>query len=225
MARAGDEAERQVLMVRDLARGQTRAVTANWDRSVASIAWSKDGKSILVTAGEIMEEPVFRVDVASGKVTRLTGDGHAGNVIPLAGGGAIFTQNSALAPDDLYRVDAKGKVTQLTAVNKALLAELDPVKFEKFSFTGANGDKVWGMKMKRMDPQFAAAKLPIAFIVHGGPQGSFGNGWSYRWNPRLFTAPGDAVVSSDFHGSTGYGQAFTDAIRNNCGGWPLEDLQ
>ncbi len=225
MARAGYEADRQVLMVRHLASGQTRAVTANWDRSVASIAWSKDGKSILVTADDVMEAPVFRVDVASGKVTRLTGDGHAGNVIPLAGGGAIYTQNSALAPDDLYRVDAKGKVKQLTAVNKALLAELDPVKFEKFSFTGANGDKVWGMKMKRVDPQYAAAKMPIAFIVHGGPQGSFGNGWSYRWNPRLLTSPGYAVVSVDFHGSTGYGQAFTDAIRNNWGGWPLEDLQ
>jgi dipeptidyl aminopeptidase/acylaminoacyl peptidase len=225
MARAGYEADRQVLMVHDLASGQTRAVTANWDRSVGSIAWAKDGKSILATAGDTMEEPVFRIDAASGKVTRLTGDGHAGNVIPLPNGGAIFTQNSALAPDDLYRVDAKGKVAQLTAVNKALLAELDPVKFEKFSFTGANGDKVWGMKMKRVDPQFAAAKMPIAFIVHGGPQGSFGNGWSYRWNPRLFTSPGYAVVSVDFHGSTGYGQAFTDAIRNNWGGWPLEDLQ
>ena len=226
MARAGYEADRQVLMVRDLASGQTRAVTANWDRSVGSIAWAPDGRSILATAGDVMEEPVFRIDVASGKVTRLTGDGHAGNVVPLAGGGAIFTQNSAMAPDDLYRVDAKGRVSQLTNVNRALLAELDPVKFEKFSFTGANGDKVWGMKMKPAGPQYAAAaKLPIAFIVHGGPQGSFGNGWSYRWNPRLFTSPGYAVVSVDFHGSTGYGQAFTDAIRNNWGGWPLEDLQ
>ena len=78
------------------------------------------------------------------------------------------------------------------------------------------------MKVK---PKAATGKLPIAFIVHGGPQGSFGNGWSYRWNPRVFASPGYAVVSVDFHGSTGYGQAFTDAIRNNWGGWPLEDLQ
>jgi len=225
MARAGYEADRQVLMVRELASGQTHAVTANWDRSVGSIAWAADGRSILVTAGDVMEEPVFRVDVASGKVTRLTGNGHAGNVIPLLGGGAVFTQNSVMAPDDLYRVDVRGKVTQLTNVNRDLLAELDPVKFEKFSFTGANGDRVWGMKVKPAGPQYAAAKLPIAFIVHGGPQGSFGNGWSYRWNPRLFASPGYAVVSVDFHGSTGYGQAFTDSIRNNWGGWPLEDLQ
>jgi dipeptidyl aminopeptidase/acylaminoacyl peptidase len=222
MARAGYEADRQVLMVRDLASSQTRAVTANWDRSVGSIAWTPDGKSILATAGDVLEEPVFRIDVATGKVTRLTANGHAGNVIPLKTGGAIFTSNSVMAPDDLFRVDARGKVAQLTNVNRDLLAELDPVSFEKFSFTGANGDKVWGMKMK---PVGATGKLPIAFIVHGGPQGSFGNGWSYRWNPRLFTSPGYAVVSVDFHGSTGYGQAFTDAIRNNWGGWPLEDLQ
>jgi len=221
MARAGYEADRQILQVRDLASGQTRAVTTRWDRSVGSIAWSKDGKSILVAAEDVMEAPVFRVDVASGKVTKLTGDGHAGNVVPLAGGGAVFTQNNILAPDDLFRVDAKGKVTQLTSVNRDLLAELDPVSFNKFSFKGANNDTVWGFTLKAQ----STAKLPIAFVVHGGPQGSFGNGWSYRWNPRVFAGPGYAVVSVDFHGSTGYGQAFTDAIRNNWGGWPLEDLQ
>jgi dipeptidyl aminopeptidase/acylaminoacyl peptidase len=221
MARAGYEADRQILQVRDLATGQVRAVTADWDRSVGSIAWAPDGRSILVTAEDVMEAPLFRIDVASGKVTRLTGAGHAGNVLPLPGGGAVYTSNSVMAPDDLFRIDPKGKVTQLTNVNRDLLAELDPVSFEKFSFTGANGDKVWGMKMKPMH----SGVFPIAFVVHGGPQGSFGNGWSYRWNPRLFTSPGYAVVSVDFHGSTGYGQAFTDAIRNNWGGWPLEDLQ
>ena len=222
MARAGYEADRQVLMVRDLATGQVRAVTANWDRSVGSIAWSKDGKYILAVAEDVLEAPVWRIDVASGKVVKLTGEGHAGNVMPLADGGAVYTANSVLAPDDLYRVEAKGKVTQLTDVNRELLAQLDPVSFEKFSFTGANNDRVWGFKMK---PKAATGKLPIAFVVHGGPQGSFGNGWSYRWNPRVFASPGYAVVSVDFHGSTGYGQAFIDSIRNNWGGWPLEDLQ
>jgi dipeptidyl aminopeptidase/acylaminoacyl peptidase len=222
MARAGYEADRQVLMLRDLATGRTRALTDAWDRSVGSIAWSKDGRSLLVTADDVMEAPVFRVDAASGAVTRLTGNGHAGNVIPLSGGGAIFTQNDVMAPDDLFRVDAQGRTSRLTDVNRALLSQLDPVTFEKFAFTGANGDKVWGMKVK---PARATAKLPIAFVVHGGPQGSFGNGWSFRWNPRLLSSPGYAVVSVDFHGSTGYGQAFTDAIRNNWGGWPLEDLK
>jgi dipeptidyl aminopeptidase/acylaminoacyl peptidase len=226
MARAGYEADRQVLQVRDLATGNVRALTQNWDRSVGSIAWSRDGKSILITAEDTLEQPVWRVDAATGKVTRLTTEGHAGNVVPLAGGGAVYTSNPVMAPDDLFRLDARGKVTRLTDVNRGLLAELDPVSFKKFSFKGANNDTVWGFTLKPSGPQYAAAaKLPIAFVVHGGPQGSFSNSWSYRWNPRVFSGPGYGVVSVDFHGSTGYGQAFTDAIRNNWGGWPLEDLQ
>jgi dipeptidyl aminopeptidase/acylaminoacyl peptidase len=222
MARPTYEADRQVLMLRDLASGKTRALTQNWDRSVGSIAWSHDGKNLLVTAEDTLEQPVWRVDAASGKVTRLTGDGHFDNVHPLAGGGAIVTMNSVMAPDDLYRLDAGGRVSRLTDVNHDLLAQLDPVTFHKFSFTGANNDRVWGWTLK---PANITAKLPIAFLVHGGPQGSFSNSWSFRWNPRLFTAPGYAAVSVDFHGSTGYGQAFTDAIHQNWGGWPLEDLQ
>ena len=221
MARPGYESDRQVVQLRDIASGDTRALTQAWDRSVGSIEWAPDGKSLLVTAEDTLEGPVFRVDVANGKVTRLTKDGSFGNVHALANGGAVATMNSILAPDDLYRI-AKGKVTQITAVNKELLSELDPVKLNKFSFTGANNDTVWGWTLK---PANTTAKLPISFLVHGGPQGSFNNSWSYRWNPRLFTAPGYAAVSVDFHGSTGYGQAFTDAIHQNWGGWPLEDLQ
>ena len=222
MARPGYESDRQVLQLRDIATGATRPLTQNWDRSVGSIEWTPDGKSLLVTAGDTLEDPVFSIDAASGKVTRLTKDGAFGNVHALAKGGLIATMNSVFAPDDLYRIDGKGRVTQLTAVNKAILDQLDPVTFKKFSFTGANNDTVWGWTLK---PANSSAKLPISFLVHGGPQGSFSNSWSYRWNPRLFTAPGYAAVSVDFHGSTGYGQAFTDAIHENWGGWPLEDLQ
>jgi dipeptidyl aminopeptidase/acylaminoacyl peptidase len=220
MARPGYEADRQVLQLRDLATGQTRAITQNFDRSVDSIEWSPDGRSLLVTAGDTLEEPVFRVDAATGSVTRLTGDGHYGNVRALPGGAVLATMNSIAAPDDLYRIDGT-RVTKLTDVNRALLSQLDPITFQKFSFKGANGDTVWGWTLKPVMNR----TLPIAFLVHGGPQGSFSNSWSYRWNPRVFISPGYAAVSVDFHGSTGYGQAFTDAIHQNWGGWPLEDLQ
>ena len=223
MARAGYEADRQVIMLRDLATGGTRALTAKWDRSAGSLVWARDGRSLLVTAEDTMEAPIWRVDAATGQVTRLTGEGHAGSVIPTADGGAFYTQNSILAPDDLFRVTSRGVIGRFTDVNRALLSQLDPVSFEKFAFKGANNSQVWGFKLK--PAAAAAAKLSIAFIVHGGPQGSFGNGWSYRWNSRLMSAPGYAVVSIDFHGSTGYGQAFTDSIRNDWGGKPLEDLK
>jgi dipeptidyl aminopeptidase/acylaminoacyl peptidase len=222
MARPGYEADRQVLMLRDLATGTVRPLTQNWDRSVGSIEWAPDGRSLLVTAEDTLEQPVFSVDAATGKVTRLTGDGSFGNVHALPDGGAIVTMNSIRAPDDLYRLDPGGRVTQLTNVNGDLLAQLDPVTFQKFSFSGANGDTVWGWELK---PAAATGKLPITFLVHGGPQGTFNDSWSYRWNPRVFSGPGYGVVAIDFHGSTGYGQAFTDAIHQNWGGWPLQDLQ
>ena len=221
MARPGYEADRQVLMLRDLASGTVRPLTQNWDRSVGSIAWAKDGRSLIVTAEDTLEQPVWRVDARSGAVTRLTADGHFDNVRVLPGGGAIATMNSIMAPDDLYRIDAGGRLARLTDVNRELLAQLDPVTFQKFSFTGANNDRVWGWTLKPVMNR----QLPVLLVVHGGPQGTFSNSWSYRWNPRLFTAPGYGVVSVDFHGSTGYGQAFSDAIRQNWGGWPLEDLQ
>jgi dipeptidyl aminopeptidase/acylaminoacyl peptidase len=221
MKRPGYESDRQVLLLRDIATGQVRPLTEAWDRSVGSIEWAKDGRSLLVTADDTLEVPVFRIDAATGQVTRLTVDGTFGNVHALPGGGVLATMNSIRAPDDLYRIDGT-RVGQLTNLNGALLAQLDPVTFTKFNFRGANNDTVWGWTLK---PATAAAPLPISFLVHGGPQGSFNDSWSYRWNPRLFIAPGYAAVSVDFHGSTGYGQAFVDAIHQNWGGWPLTDLK
>jgi dipeptidyl aminopeptidase/acylaminoacyl peptidase len=221
MARPTYEADRQVLQLRDLATGRTRAITQNLDRSIDSVEWSRDGKSILVTAGDTLEEPVFRIDAATGKVTRLTADGHYANVRALPGGSVLATMNSVMTPDDIYRIDAGGRTAQLTNVNRDMLAELDPVAFHKFSFTGANNDRVWGWTLAPV----VNRRLPTVLLVHGGPQGSFSNSWSYRWNPRLFAAPGYGIVSVDFHGSTGYGQAFTDSINRNWGGWPLEDLK
>lgn len=221
MKRPTYEADKLTVMLRNLATGETRALTDNWDRSVGSIAWAKDGKSLIVAAQDTLDDPLFRVDVATGKVTRLTEAGTAGNAIPLADGSIIHTLNSIAAPDDLYWLKG-GKATRLTSVNADKLAELDPVSVERFSFAGAGGDKVWGQIVKSGTP---SGKLPVALLVHGGPQSSFGNGWSYRWNPRLFSAPGYAAVTIDFHGSTGYGQAFTDSINKDWGGKPLQDLK
>ena len=227
MARPGYEADRLVLMLRNLESGETRKLTDAWDRSVGSIAWAADGKSLYVTAQDTLEHPMFRVDVATGKVEQLKAssealEGNIGDVTPLPGGALLYSRNSALAPTDLFMRDARGKVSQLTNVNADRLTEFDPVKLEKIRFAGANGDTVWGMILK---PATSTEKLPVAFIVHGGPQGSFGNSWSTRWNPRLFAQQGYGVVTVDFHGSTGYGQAFTDSINQDWGGKPLEDLK
>jgi dipeptidyl aminopeptidase/acylaminoacyl peptidase len=222
MKRPGYEADRQVLMVRDLASGQVRALTEGWDRSVGSIAWSDDSKTIYVTAEDTQEVPIFAIDLKSGKPTRLTQEGSVSAVVPTAKG-LVYAMNSLTAPDDFYWLAGK-KSARLTSVNADKFAGIDLPTVTRFSFTGANNDKVWGYAVKPAGLA-AGAKAPVAFMVHGGPQGSSNNSWSYRWNPALFAGAGYGLVAVDFHGSTGYGQGFSDAIRNNWGGWPLEDLK
>ncbi|PDH64293.1 MAG: peptidase S9 [Sphingomonadaceae bacterium MED-G03] len=222
MKRPGYESDRLVLTLRNIATGETRALTEGWDRSVGSITWASDGASLLVTANDVLDNPVFRVDMASGKVTRLTDRGHAGSVVPLPRGGFVYAMDSIQSPADFWKMPARGKPVRLTSVNADMLAGVDDVLVERYSFKGANGDTVWGQIVK---PKRATGKLPVAFLVHGGPQGSFNDSWSYRWNPKAFAAHGYAAVIVDFHGSTGYGQAFTDSINKDWGGKPLEDLK
>ena len=228
MARAGYEADRLVVQLVNFKTGQQRTLTQNWDRSVGSIAWTADSKALIVTAEEVLDNPAFRIDLSSGKVTRLAlapkglTEGHIGSVTPLKTGGFVFTRDAVAGPAEVY-VAEKGKPARaLSHANDAQLAALNGITSQRFSFKGANGDTVWGQIHR---PAGASGKLPVLLFVHGGPQGSFGDGWSFRWNPRIFASQGYAVVSVDFHGSTGYGQAFTDSINRNWGGWPLEDLQ
>jgi dipeptidyl aminopeptidase/acylaminoacyl peptidase len=222
MKRPGYEADRLVVQLHEIATGRTRALTEGWDRSVGSIAWAPDGRSLYVTAQDTLDHPLFRVDVATGQVTRLTRQGNVNNVVPLRDGSVLYTLNSLQAPDDLYRLGRGGAAAPLTAVNADKLREIDRVEVRRFRFAGAGGDPVWGQIVK---PAGASGRLPVAFLVHGGPQSSFGDSWSYRWNPKLFASPGYAAVTVDFHGSSGYGQAFTDSINRDWGGKPLEDLK
>ncbi len=97
-------------------------------------------------------------------------------------------------------------------------------EFEQFSFTGANQEKVYGYVMQPAEFE-KGKKYPVAFLIHGGPQGSFGNHFHYRWNPQTYAGQGFAAVFIDFHGSTGYGQDFTDSISGDWGGKPLIDLK
>jgi dipeptidyl aminopeptidase/acylaminoacyl peptidase len=221
MARATYEADRPVIKLMDLKSGKITALTDTWDRSIASLAWAANSKSLLVTAQDVLETPLYRVDL-KGKVTRLTERGSIAEAVPLKNGGVVYAINSINGPSDLVHMDAKGRTKQLTSVNADMLSTLDPMDYQKFDFTGANGDQVYGQIIKS---QGATGKLPVLLLVHGGPQGTFNNSWSYRWNPAVMASQGYAVVSIDFHGSTGYGQKFTDSIHKNWGGWPLEDLQ
>lgn len=226
MARPGYEADRLVVHLINLQTGEKRELTGSWDRSVASLTWTPDSKALIATAEDMLDTPAFRIDVASGKVTRLVlnpgREGHIGNVVPLKDGRIAYTRDSIDAPAELF-VGKPGKAgTRLTDVAASALAQRAPVVTQRFSFKGADGDTVWGQITK---PSWIKGKLPSVLFVHGGPQGSYNDSWSNRWNPRVWASQGYVIVSVDFHGSTGYGQAFTDAINRQWGGKPLEDLQ
>jgi acylaminoacyl-peptidase len=224
MKRPGFEADRFAIMLRDGDR--TRELTAGWDRSAQSIAWSADGKTIYTTAEDVGQTRLFAVDVKSGKVAPLTGEGHVGG-FDLGGQSLVYAQDTLKGPAQLYTISTARKAqppVKLTNNNAEALAGVAMGEAEQFSFPGWNGETVHGYLVKPANFD-ASKKYPVAFLIHGGPQGSFGNLFHYRWNAQTYAGAGYAVVMIDFHGSTGYGQAFTDAISQHWGDRPLEDLQ
>ncbi len=230
MARAGYEADRQVVQLRDLGTGAVTALTADFDRSFGSLAWTPDSRWLIATAQDVLDTPAYRIDPRSGKVEKLDlmagNEAHIASVLPLHGDRLVFTRDSIGAPPELFLSQGWKQAVPLSDAATTRMGRLAPTVTTRFSFPGANGDTVWGQITKPADgPGGATAKLPAILYIHGGPQGSFNDAWSNRWNPRVVASQGYAVISVDFHGSTGYGQAFTDSITNDWGGKPLEDLQ
>jgi dipeptidyl aminopeptidase/acylaminoacyl peptidase len=199
-------------------------VAPGWDRSAEALAWSASGRTLYALADDLGQRRLFAVDVKSGKATALTGDGTV-NAFDAGAHVLAYSRDDLRSPAQLFRIaPGGGKPVALTRHNESRLAGVALGDFEQFSFKGAGDDTVHGYVMKPAGFK-AGRKYPVAFIVHGGPQGSMGNHWHYRWNPQTYAGAGYAVVFIDFHGSTGYGQAFTDSISRDWGGKPLEDLQ
>lgn len=230
-ARPGFEADRFEILLRSWPDGQDRKVAASFDRSPDTVSFSADGKTLYVTAEDIGNTSFFTIDVATGKSTRLISKGHVRHP-EVFGKEVFYGWDSLTTPVDLFAADlaqlaAKGDAAaprRLTAVNAERLAELGFGDYEQFSFAGWNGETVYGYVVKPYGFE-EGKKYPVAFIIHGGPQGSMMNDFHYRWNAETYAGAGFAVVMIDFHGSNGYGQAFTDSISKDWGGKPLEDLQ
>ncbi len=246
-ARAGFEADKWRLLVQDRQTGKIRDATQNFDRSVGSYVWEPSGLMLFFsyeTSGQAVfgqivldmwdegKEPVvipptgqpnWHVDVHDGQMDDLA-------VRPDA---LYYTRNFISAPNEIWRkrwsLDAKqGEPQQITHMNEALSSQIDMQPLESFTFKGANDEEVQGFMVK--PPGFdSQKKYPLKFLIHGGPQGAWGNDWTYRWNAELFAASGNngngyVVVMINFHGSTGYGQKFTDSISGDWGGKPYVDL-
>ncbi|QQR72533.1 MAG: S9 family peptidase [Holophagales bacterium] len=225
MSRPGFEADRYRVMVREGIDGAERELAPAWDRSPGAIFWSADGKTLYAVANDVGQNTIFALDATSGAVRSIYANGNAGGVQLAGSGKLLFSLDHLKSPAELYTIGVDGSgLRQITAINRERLAQVRLGEPEQMSFKGAGDETVYAYIVKPVDFD-PAKKYPVAFLIHGGPQGSFGNDFHYRWNPQTYAGRGYAAVMVDFHGSTGYGQAFTDAIRGDWGGKPLVDLQ
>lgn len=224
MATPGYESDKYTIMLRDNNTRKTTAVAKQWDRSVSSLQFSNNDRSLFVTAQDVGQVSIFEINPEFGDVRTVYDSGTAG-VVAVHGDTLYFTRHSLNSPKDIFSIQKDGYgLKQLTEINKDKLSNISFGEFEQFSFKGWNNEQVHGYWLKPANFE-QGKKYPIAYLVHGGPQGSFGNMFHYRWNAQLWAAQGFGVVMVDFHGSTGYGQAFTDSIARDWGGKPFEDLQ
>jgi len=224
MKRPGFEADRFGLMAMDVATGKTREIAPKWDRSAGEIVLSGDGTLIYTSADDMGEHRLFGVDIATGEAEVVADGGSIGSPV-IAGTTLAYTRNSLKSGDQIIVAAFDGaNPREITPSAGEMLPDVAFGDYEQFQFKGWNNETVHGYVVKPYNYQ-EGKSYPVAFLIHGGPQGSFGNGWSYRWNPQTYAGQGYAVVMIDFHGSTGYGQAFTDAISQHWGDRPLEDLQ
>jgi dipeptidyl aminopeptidase/acylaminoacyl peptidase len=224
-ATAGLESDRWRLMRYDRASATPREVTPDFDRSVEALAWSPDSSTLYFNAEDRTYEPIFSVAAAGGTPRSLMPESYNSEWAVSADGKTfVMARSSQSAPADLLAAAVDGsKTTVLTHHNKELLDKLDLGSAEHFTFAGAGGADIHAMLLRppAFDP---SKKYPVVMILHGGPETMFGDTWSYRWNTQMFAGPGYAVLMINRHGSTGFGQAFTDAIQDDWGGKPYEDL-
>jgi dipeptidyl aminopeptidase/acylaminoacyl peptidase len=249
--RPGYESDRFRLMLYDRKTGEKRNLTENWDRWVGTILWAPDSESLLFSAENRGQSPIYqlKIDGSQQRPEDLVDDFNDDLAIAADGKTVIFTRMSIQGPTEIYLATPRGPkdvcvierlstpgapdhyqqaycpyiATALTHINSSTLSQVAMSPLETFWFTGAHGDKVQSFLVK--PPNFdASKKYPVKFLIHGGPQGAWGDDWSYRWNPELFATNGYVVIMINFHGSTGYGQKFIDAINGDWGGAPFEDL-
>jgi dipeptidyl aminopeptidase/acylaminoacyl peptidase len=229
--RAGYESDRFRLQLIDRATGKLTNLTEKFDRWVDSMSWAPDSNSLFITAGNEGDVPIYQVTINAATqpkmlVAHFTND----SPTPTADGKSlVFTRNSVAYPNELFRVTlpisetSKDVAQNLTHLNDAILGPIQMQPAEPFWFTGSVKHKVQGFVVK--PPNFdASKKYPVKFLIHGGPQGAWGDDWSFRWNPNLFAANGYVVVMINPRGSTGYGQQFVDDVNGDWGGRPYKDL-
>ncbi len=229
--RAGFEADRWQLMVVKTSpsgewHGEPRSITAGFDGWVDSFVWAADSERLYFTAEDHAETPIFEVPVEGGAVKTFHGRGTNGSLSADRTGRMVACTKVAMNhPAEIYAVwgnTDKGADCLSRMHNRDLLAGLDLPRPESVTVPVHGAEMhMWILKPPGFDP---AKKWPLAFLVHGGPQGAWEDGWSYRWNPELWAAQGYVVALPNPRGSTGFGQKYIDEISGDWGGKCFDDL-
>jgi dipeptidyl aminopeptidase/acylaminoacyl peptidase len=229
--RPGFEADRWQLMLFDRKTGEHRSITPTWDRSADGYAWAPDSKVLYLTAESDGRSDIFRLRVAGGDPLPIYTGGSNGEVQPSTDGRMLVFTNTSLshpavictAPLDGADGQVLKGVTFLYDPNARQLSAFNLKAAASLSYAGDGGTMIQAWVLKPPDFQ-DGRKYPLLYLVHGGPQNSWHDGWTYRWNAQVLAAAGYVVFMPNPRGSTGFGQRFTDEISGDWAGQVYDDL-
>lgn len=225
-SRAGYESDRWRLVVIERASGRIIKLTEGVDRPVQEYTWSPDSSRLFVVTEDHGKHPLSMTSLTGNSIQVIAAGNSSISDVQFTADGKtmIYTEQSASRPTEIFRAVSKGGTGMpLTRLNDAIFSQSQLSSLEQISVDGAKGDKVESFLVK--PPNFNLnTRYPVIFLIHGGPQGSWGESWSYRWNPQVFAGAGYLVVMPNPRGSTGYGQQFTDGVNADWGGRAYEDI-
>ena len=225
-ARAGYESDRWRLMVLDRASGKTANLSEGFDRWVENITWLPDSDRLVFTSEDRGRHGLQMISVSGGGLRPIISGSLSLDDVQFTPNGEtmIYTQQSGSKPAEIFRATAgSGTGVALTHFNDAVLADSTIRPLEEVSVESADKTRIHTFIVK--PPDFSPVKkYPVLFLIHGGPQGAWGETWSYRWNPQVFASAGYVVVMPNPRGSTGYGQKFVDDINGDWGGKVFDDI-
>jgi dipeptidyl aminopeptidase/acylaminoacyl peptidase len=205
--------DRVRLALYDRAAGTSRVVTEGWDRSVSGLRWMADGKSLLGSIDDAATRRVYRIDAGSGKATPVTKESSfASLAMSRSGRPLVALRESFSEPPTLVRLDpATGQASKLSSFNDALLAGVELARHESVTYPGSDGKPI--QMWIGYPPGFdRTKKYPLYFLLHGGPHSGITDGFAWRWNTQVFAGWGYVVAWHNFHGSSGFGEAFAASI-------------
>jgi dipeptidyl aminopeptidase/acylaminoacyl peptidase len=225
-ARAGYESDRFRLVVLDRTTGRSSSVTEGLDRWVGSFKWSPDSTRLFFTVEDRGRTGLQMVPATGGGSRNIISGSSSLDDVQFTSDGRtmIYTEESGSRPAEIYKASSGGgPEVALTHLNDALLSGVQLTPLDEMYAESPDKTRIHAFIVK--PPGFTeTGKYPVIFLIHGGPQGAWGESWTYRWNAQVFAAAGYLVVMPNPRGSTGYGQKFIDDINGDWGGKAYDDI-